>query len=167
MSFGDCSFAGGHVGITQEMCLKYTRNITKQPPGMSQRGRRPTSRQIRAQPVEKEDETQTKLSPSGINFHRTNQEAYWRTPIETGLIQAQSWCGRTTGAAAPHWTVWPKPLPTAIYRLSNVSCRGLVQVQCTRRSVCSLMREKEYSRDKTTSSTPIKGGLPLTQQQHT
>ena len=101
MSFGDCSFAGGHVGITQEMCLKYTRNITKQPPGMSQRGRRPTTRQIRAQPVEKEDETQTKLSPSGINFHRTNQEAYWRTPIETRLIQAQSWCGRTTGAAAP------------------------------------------------------------------
>jgi hypothetical protein len=28
MSFGDYSFVGGHVEITQKMSLKYTRNTT-------------------------------------------------------------------------------------------------------------------------------------------
>jgi hypothetical protein len=42
-------FAGGHVRITQEIYLKYTRNTTIQISNMSQRGKRPTTKQTRAQ----------------------------------------------------------------------------------------------------------------------
>ena len=49
MSFGDLSFSGGHVRITQEMSQKYTKNLAKQTLHMSPRGEGPLTRQIRAQ----------------------------------------------------------------------------------------------------------------------
>ena len=48
-SFGVWSFIGGHVRITQEIYLKYTRHTTTQIPNMSKRERRPTTKQIKAQ----------------------------------------------------------------------------------------------------------------------
>ena len=45
MSFSDLTFVGAHVGITQKMCLKHTRNTFD----MSPRGEGPLTMQIRAQ----------------------------------------------------------------------------------------------------------------------
>ena len=52
MSFGDSSIVGGHIGITQETCQKYTKNIARQGVtsfDMSPRGEGPLTKQIMAQ----------------------------------------------------------------------------------------------------------------------
>jgi len=49
MSFGDYSFAGGHVGIAHKMSLKCTRNLAKYIPDISPRETRPTTKEIKAQ----------------------------------------------------------------------------------------------------------------------
>jgi hypothetical protein len=60
MSFGDYSFAGGHVGIAHIMRLKCTRNLAKYIPDMSPRKTRPTTKQNRAQKRGEQGQTQIK-----------------------------------------------------------------------------------------------------------
>jgi hypothetical protein len=74
MSFGDYSFARGHVGITQKMSLKYTRSTTKHISDMSPRGSKSINRQIRAH-------------TSGEQAQKSNQTN--STPCETIMSQVE------------------------------------------------------------------------------
>ena len=60
MSFGDYSFAGGHVRIAHKMSLKCTRNLAKYIPDISPRKIRPTTKQNRAQKRGEQGQTQIK-----------------------------------------------------------------------------------------------------------
>jgi hypothetical protein len=95
MSFGDSSFAGGHVRITQKMCLKYMRNTTIQTSDMSPRGEGPVTRQIRAQSGGEKVQSPYQITS---NWRQTLQ-GLSRSPKKTN---SQSWAHLgPVGGAAP------------------------------------------------------------------
>ena len=83
MSFGDLPFAGGHVGITQETCRKYMKNIARQTPNMSPRGDSPLTKQIRAQ-----SGGEKRPKPISSKLYRTHVEAQGKEPTKDGVIWA-------------------------------------------------------------------------------
>ena len=62
MSFGGLPFVGGHVGNTQEVYLKYTRNAIIQVPDMSQEGGGPQPGKLG--PKTSGDEAQKQTKPT-------------------------------------------------------------------------------------------------------
>ena len=90
MSFGDYSFAGGHVGIAHKMSLKCTRNLAKYTSDMSPRGDSPQN------PIESRSEgmeNKAKIQPYHLIFaeyhHGPSLGYHRRQPNEAGLIRHQ------------------------------------------------------------------------------
>jgi hypothetical protein len=112
------------------MYLKYTRNTTIQTPDMSPKGRRPTTRQNRAQT---RGEPRTDLNQITSSLRQTHIGPLKRSkgvnPPKLGEF------GLTGGAAAPrpNQTLW-----AAFYRLSMVDCMGLVVNLMLRMAVWSI-----------------------------
>jgi hypothetical protein len=117
MSFGDCSFTGGHIGIAQEMYQKVYKEYYINNTRHESKGEGPTTKWIRALPCgEKGPKTQTQAPPISIHHTSPLYKIEENHMMKLDSSRASMWAGEPMAQprqgclpSGPTTSRWPVP----------------------------------------------------------